>query len=85
MSYVFVCLPQVGAVEFLEIRKFQHLPIVVIEELADGGKHHVMQADFLEDAPEGVVVHILVDDLGRVRIAEALQRFLHVVPLEFDA
>ena len=44
-----------------------------------------MQADFLEYAPEGVIVHVLIDDLRGVRIAEAFQRFLHVVPLEFDA
>jgi len=44
-----------------------------------------MQADFLEYAPEGVVVHILIDDFRGVRITEAFQRFFHVVPLEFDA
>ena len=44
-----------------------------------------MEADFLEYASECVVIHILVDNLGGVRIAETFQRLLHVIPLELDA
>ncbi len=51
---------------------------------ANGGENHVMQASLLENTPESVVIDVLVDYLGRRRIPQTLQAFLHVVPLKLN-
>jgi hypothetical protein len=84
MSYIIVGLPQIWAIEFLELRKFKNLPIVIVKKLPDGSKDHVMQALPFENASESMIINIFIDNLRGIRISESLERLLHVVPLQFD-
>jgi hypothetical protein len=56
----------------------------VVEILSKCAQYHAMLAILFEYTAKRVIIHVLIDKLGGVRIAETSQALLHKVPLKLN-